>query len=93
MAPDLVLMAANCASTPSPPTSASLQAFNGIKVGKSNLANEGRIEVDKSNLANEGVEFDPCGPDTYHLHYKKLVTDASREAYDGVAYEHDLMLI
>ena len=58
----------------------SLQAFNGIEVGK-------------GNLADEGVVFDPCGPDTHRLHYEKLGTDALREAYDVITYEHDLMLV
>ena len=47
----------------------------------------------KRNLADEGVEFNPCSPDTHRLRYENRVLDVLREAYEGVTYKHDLMLV
>ena len=44
-------------------------------------------------MADEGVESDPCGLGTHHLHCENLATDALREAYNGITYEHDFMLV
>jgi len=82
VAPDVVLTAAHCASYSPPGTDETYRAFNGIEIGK-------------TDLADEGVPFDPYSSETYKLYYENLVPKKLHKHpdYDEDTYEHDIMLV
>ena len=82
VAPDLVMTSAHCARYAPPGTDETVQAFNGIEVGR-------------SDLDDPGVDFDPYRLDAYSLYYENLVPDELivHPQYDASTYEHDVMLV
>ncbi|KAL3762190.1 hypothetical protein ACHAW5_002778 [Stephanodiscus triporus] len=82
VAPDLVMTSAHCARYSPAGTDETVQAFNGIEVGR-------------TDLDDDGMALDPYRLDTYHLYYENLVPDELivHPEFDDGTYEHDVMLV
>jgi len=82
IAPDLILTSAHCAHYVPPDSTESVQAFNGIQVGR-------------ADLNDDGPEFDPYKLSTYELYYENLIPDTLiiHPEFNDVTYEHDVMLV